>query len=87
MRCNGITFKSKSCHAFRKNFISEYPIYAGNRLYQGSPNYGPRAKSGPQSISSGPRSRFVNDEKIIYTTYGKFFDFVEYNISHNNHIA
>ena len=40
-----------------------------------------------KAISSGPRSLFVNDEKIIYTTYGKFFDFVEYNISHNNHIA
>jgi len=28
-------------------------------LEQGSPNVGPRAKSGPQSISSGPRSYFI----------------------------
>jgi len=38
-------------------------------------------------VASGPRSHFVNDEKIIYTTYEKIFDLVEYNISRNNHIA
>ena len=38
-------------------------------------------------ISSGPWNHFVNDEKIIYSTYEKFVDLVEYNISRNNHIA
>ena len=49
-------------------------------LKQGSPNYGPRARC-------GPRSHFVNDEKIIYSTYEEFVDLVEYNIFHNNHIV
>jgi len=53
-----------------------------NSIAQGSPNYGPRARC-------GPRSYFVNDEKIIYSTYEKIFDLVEYNISRNgkNHIG
>ena len=49
-------------------------------LNQGSLNYGQRARC-------GPRSYFVNDEKIICSTYEKFVDLVEYNISRNNHIA
>jgi len=40
-----------------------------------------------KAISSSPRSHFVNDEKIMYSTYEKFFDFVEYDISCNNHIG
>jgi len=41
---------------------------------QGYPNY-------------GPRSHFVTDEKMIYSTYKKCVDLVEYNISRKNHIA
>jgi len=40
-----------------------------------------------KAISSGPRRHFVNDEKIIYSTYEEFVDLVEYDISRNNHIA
>jgi len=43
-------------------------------LRQGSPNY-------------GPRSHFANDEKITYSTYEKFINLIEYNISRNNHFA
>jgi len=49
-------------------------------LDQGSLNYGSRARC-------GPRSHFVNNEKIIYSTYDKFVDLVEYDISRNDHIA
>jgi len=40
-----------------------------------------------ETISSGPRSHFANDEKIIYRTYKNFFHLVEYNIYRNNLIA
>jgi len=43
---------------------------------KGPPNYGPKAKT-------DPRSYFVNNENI----YEKLVDFIEYNISRNNHIA
>jgi len=39
------------------------------------------------SPNNGPRSHFVNDEKMIYSTYEKFVDLVEYNIFRNDHIA
>ena len=39
------------------------------------------------SLNYGPRSHFVNNEKIIYSTYDKFVDLVEYDISRNDHIA
>jgi len=40
-----------------------------------------------ETISSGRRSHFVNNEKIICSTYEKFVNLVEYNISCKNHIA
>jgi len=40
-----------------------------------------------EAISSGPRSHFVNDERIIHSTYEKFVNLVEYNISSKNHIV
>jgi len=46
-------------------------------LHQGTLKYRLRAKS-------GPRIDFVNNEKLIDET---FFDFVEYNITRNNHIT
>ena len=39
----------------------------------------------PGSPNYGPRSRFVNDEKVI--TSAKFIDLVECNISPNHHIT
>jgi len=40
-----------------------------------------------ETISSSLRSHFANDEKIIYNTYEKIFDLVEYNTSSKNLIA
>ena len=40
-----------------------------------------------EAISSGPRSHFVNDEKIIHSTYEKLVDLVEYNIANPAKIA
>jgi len=40
-----------------------------------------------EAISPGPRSHFVNDENIIYSTYEKCVDLVEYNIFRNNQIT
>jgi len=40
-----------------------------------------------KATSSGLRSHFANDEKIIYSAYENVFDLAEYSISRNNLIA
>jgi len=51
-------------------------------LWQGLQTTSRGPDAGRETISSGLRSHFVNDEKIIHSTYEKFVDLVEY-VNHN----
>jgi len=46
-----------------------------------------RPNASREAISSGPRSYFVNNGKMIYSIYQNFVDLVECNVSRNNHMT
>jgi len=69
-----VKIRTKTQH---HNFTAAHRLLQS--LRQWSPNYGPRA-------NSGPRRNFANNEKII-CYYEIFVDLAECSISRNNHIT